>query len=189
MEKFIQEEKKMRSVLEDIRHRFQEVREMHNLIGIEIEEIYTMINNKKLPELIEFKHPHLKDELYSEKLDNRLLVILYALSTFVYFNFKKILIITEIFRTQELQDLYYRDNLEYKIKKWHSVHQYWRGIDCSVYYFTDKEQEKIIEFLNSRFQYSEFNDYKVGLIHSVSDFGKHLHLQVDGLHLYTKILK
>ena len=145
--------------------------------------------DKKLPELIEFKHPHLKAELYSEKLDNRLLVILYALAGFIYFNFKKSLIITEIFRTQELQDLYYRDNAEYKIKKWYSVHQYGRGIDCSIYYFTEDEQIKILEFLNSRFQYSEFNDHKVGLIHKVSDFGTHLHLQVDGLHLYTRILK
>ena len=125
--------KKMKNQIERIRHSFQEVREMHSLIQSEINEILTTLSNKKLPELIEFKHPHLKAELHSEKLDNRLLVILYALSAFVYFNFKKTLIITEIYRRQEVQDLYYKDNAEYKIKKWSSVHQYWRGIDCSVY--------------------------------------------------------
>ncbi len=47
MEKLIQEEKKMRSVLENIRHRFQEIRDQHNMLTEDIEIIYSQLEKKK----------------------------------------------------------------------------------------------------------------------------------------------
>ena len=123
---------------------------------------------------IEFKTHNLELEFLN--IDSRLQVIIYALSGFVSFNFGKNITLTELMRTQEMQDSYYSSNPKYKIKPFKSVHQFGRGADISVKYFTDEELKDIYLFLNKSFAYS--NAFKTAVIHDVG-LGKHLHIQVD----------
>lgn len=129
--------------------------------------------------IIEFKYHNLQTEFLSPLLDSRLQTIVYALAGFVYFNFGKSLELTEIFRTPEMQDNYYKDNPKYQADPWQSVHEFWRGVDISLRYFTSDEIWAIAEFLKG-FIYSSGTDFATGLMHQISEeLGFHLHLQVN----------
>lgn len=132
-----------------------------------------------------FKDHRLQLELFSPNLDDRLFVIVCTLSSLTYNFFNKPLIITEIFRNQEMQDYYYRDVAGYKEKPWKSVHQFGRGIDFRAKDFTKGEQSEIKMFLNTHFEYG--HGKKTCLIHEIDD-GWHGHLQVNN-DPYTKLLK
>jgi hypothetical protein len=138
----------------------------------------------KFVPLILYKMDNLKSEFADTNLDYRLRVIVYALAGFVYHNFGKNITITEILRTQEMQDLYYKDDPIYKQSKWLSTHQYWRAIDLSLKYFTDSEIEEIAKFL-SHFQYGSIGK-STAIIHDIG-LGKHLHIQVSS-NAYTNII-
>lgn len=132
----------------------------------------------KLIPLIIYKHDNLKAEFADPRLDTRLRVIIYALAGFVYFNFGKNLTLTEIFRTQEMQDLYYKDDPLYKQKPFLSVHQIWRAADISIIYFTEPEIADMAKFL-AHFEYGKI-DYNTAKFHDIG-LGKHLHIQVNNL--------
>ena len=139
----------------------------------------------KLQKLFEFKTSESKIDFDDTRLDYRLKIILYALAGFVYWTYGKQITITEIFRTQEMQDNYYKDDPLYQQKKWLSTHQMWRAADISVYYFTEYEIKRMTEFL-CHFDYATVGK-STFLIHDVGQ-GKHLHLQTDNEN-YTKINK
>jgi len=123
--------------------------------------------------IIEFKTHNLKLEFLN--IDNRLQAVLYALAGFVNFSYGKPIIITELMRTQEQQDMYYKENPAYKENPWQSVHQYGRGADISLKYLLPDEIKGIMDFLN-HFVYSA--EKFTGLIHDIG-LGNHLHVQVN----------
>lgn len=88
--------------------------------------------------------------------------------------FKKDITVTEIFRTQEEQDSYYKDHESYKEKPWKSVHQYWRGADVRSKNFEHEEIQKITNWLNMVHYSTKHNTcvyHDIGL-------GEHWHIQV-----------
>lgn len=133
--------------------------------------------------IINYKHDNIKHEFEDDNLDFRVKIIVYALAGFAYYNFGKSLTITEIFRTQEMQDAYYKDDPIYNQKPFFSVHQLWRAVDVSVKYFTDSELEAIKGFLE-HIEYGKIG-LKTGLIHNIG-MGEHIHIQVSSNN-YTSI--
>ena len=127
-----------------------------------------------LTPIIEWKVPILQTEF--GKLDNRLQIILYTLAGYTYYNFGKGIILTELLRTQEEQDKIYSESEEYKQRPWKSVHQFGRGADVSIKYFTAEEIENIVRFLNDNFLY--VGAVHTALVHNVG-YGMHLHIQTD----------
>jgi hypothetical protein len=76
-------------------------------------------------------------------------------------------LLTEIFRTDEMQLSYYPNQPKLK-----SVHQYWRGVDISIKDLDRKKVDKAVAKVNARFVYG-----KVGLLSlKVHDVGHGLHL-------------
>lgn len=132
--------------------------------------------------ILEFKSDNLKSEL--EIIDSRLRCIIYALAGFMYYKFGKSLMITELLRTQEMQDEYYKDDPVYQAKKFVSVHQVGRGADLSLKYYTQPEINSVSEFLKQFIYVGKVNTF---LIHDMG-FGQHLHIQTDNYD-FTRINK
>ena len=130
-----------------------------------------------------FKSHNLQLEFMN--IDGRLQTIIYALAGFTVFKFGKAITLTELLRSQEMQDRYYSDSQQYLANPWKSVHQYGRGADVSLSFYTDEEVKEIEQFLNNTFKY--VGTVKTALIHNVG-FGNHLHIQVDNEDI-TKIVK
>lgn len=132
-----------------------------------------------LPDSLIFKNDNIKKQWESQKLSKRLETIIFALSGYIWHQFKKPLILTEIYRTQEEQDQIYANDPKYKEQKFVSPHQVWRAVDCRISDFKDDELKKIQEFLFSRFIYNTKDPrYKIVLVHNIG-FGNHLHIQVS----------
>lgn len=129
--------------------------------------------------IVNFKYHNLELELLSPKIDSRLFVVIMALAGYTRFALNKSIIITEIFRTQTMQDYYYKNNLKYKKKNWKSTHQFWRAADFSLKYFTNDEVKMVDEFLDKNFVYTSKRGIETSLVHNAG-YGYHLHLQVDG---------
>jgi hypothetical protein len=122
-----------------------------------------------MDKIIQYQTERIKTEF--DFIDNRLRIILYALSSFVYHKFGKSIILTDLLRTSLEQLAIYPDKPNQV-----SVHQEGRGADVSVKWFTDEECSDILKFLNTAFEYN--NLYKTALIHDVGQ-GNHLHIQVN----------
>jgi hypothetical protein len=103
----------------------------------------------------------------------------------MYHSFGKSIMVTELYRTQEMQDSYYKDNELYKLNKWQSVHQHWRGVDLSINDYTQNEIDAAVKYL-AHFAYATFGK-ETALFHDIG-LGKHLHIQVDNEE-FTKIEK
>src|SRR3990172_2535547 len=58
-------------------------------------------------------------------------IIAYA-AAYMANNFQSPLVLTHVFRTQEDQDRIYKDDPMYKVKKFQSVHQFYRGADVRI---------------------------------------------------------
>lgn len=121
------------------------------------------------------------DDWECGKLDLRLQVIVIWLLGYVEQYFHLELVITQIFRSQQEQDEIYKDNENYKVKPWASVHQYWRGVDIRISDFTTEQQKTILGLLNNIFSYATPGKF-TALIHDVGQ-GKHLHIQVDNTNI------
>lgn len=140
--------------------------------------------------MLKFKYPYLPEELEGlrdvegNRVDPRLKVVLFALSTFAWRQFKKDIYITELLRTQRQQDEYYGNIEAYKTKPWYSVHQFGRGADASikgakernVLPLTEDEVSAIEDFLDRHFLYN--GPYKTCIVHDIGQ-GVHIHIQVD----------
>lgn len=86
------------------------------------------------------------------------------------------LTVTHIFRTQQEQDNFYKNNPKYQVKPFISPHQLWHGVDLSTRTFGPIIINGLLEYLNAK--YNKLNYYKVTVIyHEVDSFGLHFHLQ------------
>ena len=147
-----------------------------------------MADIQKFPPLIEFKEHEQQLQFRSPLIDSRLIDIIYYLAGFSYFNYGKSITITELLRSQAEQDEIYKDDPIYKQNPWQSVHQYGRGADISILYYTDDEKREILKYLNGHFSYREGGTKETAIIHEVGNHGMHLHVQVSP-ESYTQLLK
>ena len=102
------------------------------------------------------------------------------LESYVNYYFKKDVIITMIYRTNEEQDKIYRGSKmgtrEYDVRPWKSPHQFWHSVDIRSMIFDPEEIKKIEEFININCE--ETNYYKwTAKNHEVNGGGEHFHIQ------------
>ena len=99
---------------------------------------------------------------------------LYQIVIFVKFEterlFKKDTVITEIYRTQEEQDKYYRNK-----KKFISPHQRWLATDLRTFHLTKKEIKTLVNSINKR--YNPINTYIPTAFYHDMGLGPHIHIQ------------
>jgi len=127
----------------------------------------------------------IKNELKDLKSKNEpLLDLIIDLYHYVDNQFDKDVIITMIAREQAEQDTIYKDTYRgsraYNDDPWKSPHQVWTAIDIRSSIYTDSEIKKIEEYLNMK--YNNSNYYKVtAMYHEVTTadgrkLGKHFHI-------------
>lgn len=120
------------------------------------------------------------DEFFELKTKNRALYdILQDLAAYTDHYFKKLVVITMIYRTEEEQDQLYKGKIKkgkrYEDKKWKSPHQFWHSADLRSSVFTKEEIDKIVEFLN--YNYNKTNAYAwTAECHDIGA-GMHFHIQ------------
>jgi len=113
-----------------------------------------------------FKYPRLKQEWITLlRLNPKLVFIVLYLADRV-----QEITITEIFRTEKMQRVYYPDN-----KTSESVHQYWRGVDGRMKGYNNEKHNNAIAEINSTFPYGK-KRIQTALIHNIGK-GNHWHLQ------------
>lgn len=144
-------------------------------------EEYAEENNTKRREFFEpIKYKNDNSRLMEEHIDlidknRKLYGMLLELNKFTNRRFKKPILITMIYRTQEEQDFLYKNNTRYQKKKFISPHQLWHSVDIRSHSFTASEIEEIEDWINDK--YDNSNYYKwTAKFHTVGH-GKHLHLQ------------
>lgn len=118
----------------------------------------------------------LNEELKTLQTKNKPLYdLLFNLADWVKDQFKKELVVTGIFRTDEEQAQIYKNDARYKIKPFTSPHQYWQAFDLRDSTFTKNETGKIVKYLNDT--YNPTNQLKfTAMDHSVG-LGFHFHVQ------------
>lgn len=85
-------------------------------------------------------------------------------------NFKKNIVITMIYRTQEEQYDIYGEGYTKK-----SPHQFWQAVDLRSRTFTDEEIKQLVDYINKK--YNDKNYYKWSAkCHNVGH-GDHFHIQ------------
>lgn len=127
---------------------------------------------------IEFKNnsERLTQEFIDLKSKNsELFNILVDCGNFSEANFKKNVVVTMIYRTQEEQDEIYKDDPKYIEKKFKSPHMFWQAFDLRSSSFEASEIKKIEDYLNNKYNMSNYygwtsRNHDVGL-------GFHFHIQ------------
>lgn len=98
------------------------------------------------------------------------------LISYVSSKYKKDVIITMIYRTQEEQDKIYANDEKYKQKKFKSPHQLWHSVDIRSFIFTKREITELVDYINLNFNAK--NWYKwTAKCHEVQGNGEHFHIQ------------
>ena len=168
---------------EVIRHILDEIKGMIILLDQHIGELLEKMDQNN-EDIIYFKEDP-KHNLSSEFecIDNRLRFIFMAYVSYVYRKYKYRPTVTHLFRTQEEQDAFYGDNVDYQGKPWHSVHEYGRGLDFRS---TDMSKDMTNDTFNFFKQVRYSDDHQTLIRHSVK--GDHFHLQVN-LNKVTEIVR
>ena len=99
----------------------------------------------------------------------------------------KVLIVTDVLRTQEEQDQIYRHLIIYKQKPWKSVHQFGKGLDIAVSNLIEIgiDPDKLVKAVNANWIYDPSRPKKKCAVRHDVGRGYHIHLQV---HSNTKII-
>lgn len=138
--------------------------------------------NEEIPETmtskIEFKNDskRLQDEFKELETKNKELHdLLKDCANYCFKMFKKTIVITMIYRTQEEQDDIYKDDPKYVAKKFKSPHQLNHAADLRSSSFTSTEIKQIEDYLNLKYNVGNYykwtaRDHNVGL-------GNHFHIQ------------
>lgn len=114
----------------------------------------------------------IKNELIELKTKNReLFDLIIDLYHYADHHFKKDVIITMIYRTQEEQESIYGPGVKKK-----SPHQFWHAIDIRSRIYTQEEIDRMVSYLNGR--YNGDNYYRwTTKVHEVGNHGMHFHIQ------------
>ena len=127
--------------------------------------------------MLKVKYQRIVDEWDKLKKKNPALAqVVWDLHGFVEYNFKKDVIITELYRTQAMQERYYGRGTKKK-----SPHQYWGAVDIRDRIYTTDEISYMLEFLKG---YDKYNNYRLirasqsrtVLRHTIGR-GMHFHIQ------------
>ena len=110
--------------------------------------------------LLEFKRLSYAKEFAN--LDGMLRAIIYMGVAYVWAKFKKPIIVTSVFRD---------DNL-------HSVHYYWRGCDIRTRHYTESESTAIASFFNNYAIYDADRPAMRVAVHGDATHQDHIHIQV-----------
>ena len=110
------------------------------------------------------------------KFRSKLGLITYVLDNFCQYHFGKELVITEVLRTLDMQDKYYKDDPVYQKKTFLSVHMFGRGIDIRSSDFDEVQIQKMLDFVNTAFPYGD-GEHDTAIFHNVGQ-GEHIHLQI-----------
>ena len=126
--------------------------------------------------LVKNQSPRLIDEIWEMKEKNRpLLKLLFDIRNYCRDNFGKDVVITMIYRTDDEQDMIYRDNPKYQKKKFKSPHQFYHALDLRSRTFTQEEIDELVQYLNDT--YNDSNYYRfTAMCHNVGH-GDHFHVQ------------
>jgi hypothetical protein len=118
----------------------------------------------------------LKDELEALMTKNpELYDLVYDVCGYAKTEFNKSVVITMIYRTQEEQDMIYKDDPKYKVKKFTSPHQYWDAFDLRSSNFDTTEIEKLVNYVNTKYNFK--NIYKWTSKNHDIGLGFHYHTQ------------
>lgn len=128
--------------------------------------------------MIKFKTKRQEEDWREGHIDNRLLIIAYAVYGFVSCHYGINITITDIFRTRHEQIAIYKTRgITDEALIPTSTHEVWRAIDLRSSVFTKKQLEAIRDFINESFSY--VGEKKVALLHKIGKGVYHFHLQVD----------
>lgn len=125
-----------------------------------------------------FKTERIEKEWNDKRLDFGLRIIALTVDWYCTENFGRDIQLTDIYRTQEEQDRYYKDDPNYKIQKWYSTHQFWRAIDVGVNKYSESQRQELCNYINKHFNYK--GSHNTCVYHNVGK-GWHFHLQTDWL--------
>jgi len=103
----------------------------------------------------------------------RMIQVLLALSLFCEAEFKKHIMITSIFRTQQEHDALYAATEPAK-RPLTSPHMTWEGVDLRSSTFTDAEITRMVAFLN---MFTYRGGKPVALYHKIAGGANHFHIQ------------
>lgn len=116
------------------------------------------------------------EEIWELKKMNRpLLNVLFDIRDYCRDNFGKDVVITMIYRTDDEQDMIYRDNERYQKKKFKSPHQFYTAFDLRSKTFTLNEIEELVNYLNQKYNNSNYFKF-TAMCHNIG-FGDHFHVQ------------
>src|SRR5690606_33448332 len=94
----------------------------------------------------------LKDEFQVLNSNNpELKKLIEDLASFCNITFKKSIMITMIYRTQEEQDMLYQYSKKYQERKFKSPHQFWHSIDLRSTTFDKNEIIQIEAYINDNY--------------------------------------
>lgn len=118
-----------------------------------------------------FKTDRIKSEFKELKYVNEYLYnIIMVTDLATDYLYKKGLVITEVYRSQKEQSMYYKDKRQFR-----SPHQDWFAVDIRSRNFTKKETKRIVKILNDNF--NKKNTYKTTALYHDVGLGKHIHVQ------------
>jgi len=132
--------------------------------------------------MLHFKTTELERQ-FSQDIHELLRHRLYSLVGMVAYRFRKDITVTHLVRTQAQQDEIYKDDKQYMVKKWTSVHQVvpCRGADIRIDGFSAEELLSIQFFLN---YHSHYYGYRKPICFPERD---HYHIQVLSKEIFGSV--
>ena len=93
--------------------------------------------------MIQFKTRNEEEEYYSGKLDIALVKYLHECACFVFTNFGKDIVITEVWRSPEEQaEICKRVGKQYRSK-----HEFWDAVDLRSWIYNKEERRKLFDYM------------------------------------------
>ena len=126
--------------------------------------------------MIDFKTQRIREEWAGDKVHKNIKNLVSMLSYYMELEHGRDVVITDLLRTQEEQDEYYKNDKKYKKKPWKSVHQYGRGVDIRSHGLEQKTIEMVLNFLNM-VKYDQARPHKKTAIHHDIGLSGHFHIQ------------
>ncbi len=124
---------------------------------------------------MKFKTPRQEDEFIRAKAKIKEIVL--SAASYMMDKYKYEIVVTEVFRSQAEQDDIYKNDPNYKIKPWRSVHQDGRGVDLRTNDMTKAMIDDLRDYLNTIPYDPKRPEKKTCLVHEVDNHGNHFHIQ------------
>jgi DNA polymerase II small subunit/DNA polymerase delta subunit B len=120
---------------------------------------------------IGFKTPRIEAEFNELEIKNkRLYYIIKDTNNYTVKKYKKNITLTEVYRTQEEQNRYYKGKPKFK-----SPHQRWLAVDIRTHNFTKQQVQNIVKYINNK--YNKHSRYIPTAFYHDIGLGPHIHVQ------------